>query len=113
MSATGATLQPPMTRGQARVARLPYGWPLYAAFGTTPDLTPFMAVPAQADLNAKNTALAYGAAASAHMDFADADRAPMHQLNEIVWKSVRGANSPMPAPVHRYRPLADAAAEVR
>ena len=28
MSATGATLQPPITRVQARYARLPYGWPL-------------------------------------------------------------------------------------
>ena len=36
MSATGATLQPPITRVQARQARLPYGWPLYAAFGLFP-----------------------------------------------------------------------------
>jgi polysaccharide biosynthesis protein PslJ len=36
MSATGATLQPPITRVQARYARLPYGWPLYAAFGLFP-----------------------------------------------------------------------------
>jgi hypothetical protein len=39
------------------------------------------------------------------MDFDDYDRAPMHALNEIIWKSVRGADSPMPAPVHRYRPI--------
>jgi hypothetical protein len=42
------------------------------------------------------------------MDFSDNDRAPMHLLNEIIWRSVRGADSPMPPPVHRYRPLADA-----
>ena len=36
MSATGATLQPPITRVQARYARLPYGWPLYTAFGLFP-----------------------------------------------------------------------------
>jgi polysaccharide biosynthesis protein PslJ len=36
MSATGVTLQPPITRVQARHARLPYGWPLYAAFGLFP-----------------------------------------------------------------------------
>jgi len=36
MSATGATLQPPMTRGQTRTWRLPYGWPLYVAFGLFP-----------------------------------------------------------------------------
>ena len=36
MSATAASLQPPMTRVRARTARLPYGWPLYAAFGLFP-----------------------------------------------------------------------------
>jgi hypothetical protein len=33
----------------------------------------------------------------------------MHVLNEIIWKSVKGASSPMPPPVHRFRPLIDAA----
>jgi len=32
---------------------------------------------------------------------------PMHQLNEIIWKSVIGANSPMPPPVRRYRALVE------
>ena len=36
MSATGATLQPPITRARARHATLPYAWPLYAAFGLFP-----------------------------------------------------------------------------
>ncbi len=36
MSATAAALQPPITRVRARTARLPYGWPLYAAFGLFP-----------------------------------------------------------------------------
>ncbi|HEV7534134.1 MAG TPA: hypothetical protein VGP90_00785, partial [Acidimicrobiia bacterium] len=36
MSAIGATLQPPITRVQARTARVPYGWPLYIAFGLFP-----------------------------------------------------------------------------
>jgi hypothetical protein len=36
MSAIGATLQPPTTRVQARTARVPYGWPLYLAFGLFP-----------------------------------------------------------------------------
>src|SRR5918992_2060600 len=36
MSATGATLQPPITRVQTRTARLPYGWPLYTVFGLFP-----------------------------------------------------------------------------
>jgi len=30
----------------------------------------------------------------------EADLAPELALNEILWKSVRGADSPMPPPVH-------------
>ncbi|HEX4710451.1 bifunctional YncE family protein/alkaline phosphatase family protein [Phenylobacterium sp.] len=77
--------------------------PFYAAFGTTADLTPFKGLPAQWDLNEKNSPEAYGARESAKMNFAEADEAPMRQLNEIIWKSVKGADSPMPPPVHRYR----------
>ncbi|HEV3365157.1 MAG TPA: O-antigen ligase family protein [Acidimicrobiia bacterium] len=36
MSTTAAALQPPVTRVRAKTARLPYGWPLYAAFGLFP-----------------------------------------------------------------------------
>ncbi|MFI4936479.1 MAG: alkaline phosphatase family protein [Caulobacterales bacterium] len=93
---------PPMSQFDAAAT------PLYAAFGDKPDLTPYTAIAPMVDLNAKNTVTSYGAAASSRMDFSDNDRAPMHQLNEIIWKSVKGAESPMPAPVHRYRPLADA-----
>jgi YVTN family beta-propeller protein len=79
--------------------------PFYAAFGTTADLTGYKALPAQYDVNEMNPPTAYGARESAKMNFADADEAPMHRLNEIIWKSVKGANSPMPPPVHRYRAL--------
>jgi YVTN family beta-propeller protein len=79
--------------------------PFFAAFGTTPDLTPFTALPAQFDVNEKNPPTAYGAKESARMDFRDPDNAPVRRLNEIIWKSVMGADSPMPPPVHRYRAL--------
>jgi hypothetical protein len=59
-------------------------------------------------VNAKNAADAEGAAASNRMDFSTVDRAPMHALNEIIWKSVKGKDSAMPVPVHRFRPLVDA-----
>jgi hypothetical protein len=39
------------------------------------------------------------------MDFSELDEVPMGQLNEVIWKSVKGANSLMPTPVHRFRPL--------
>ena len=82
--------------------------PMYASFGTTVDATPFNAMQPLIDVNATNTKDSYGAMASSRMDFSDVDRAPMHALNEILWKSIKGADAPMPAPVHRFRPLMDA-----
>jgi len=88
---------PPMSQFDAAAT------PLYASFGTTADSTPYDALPPRIDLNQKNTLEAYGALASNRMDFADVDRAPMYELNEILWKSIKGADSVMPLPVHRYR----------
>jgi hypothetical protein len=34
------------------------------------------------------------------MNFAKEDMADDFLLNQAIWKSVRGAESPMPAPVH-------------
>ena len=50
-------------------------------------------------LDEKNAANAWGAEASLAMNFAEADMTPEYELNEILWKSVRGADSPMPPPV--------------
>ena len=43
------------------------------------------------------------------MDFREADRTPERDLNEIVWRSVRGADSPMPPPARAafVRPRAE------
>jgi YVTN family beta-propeller protein len=83
--------------------------PFYAAFGTQADLQPFDVLPAQYDVNEKNPPTAFGAQASAAMNFRDLDAAPVRKLNEIIWKSVMGKDSPMPAPVHRYRAVVHAA----
>jgi hypothetical protein len=77
--------------------------PLYAAFSEKPDLTPFAHVKPQVDVMEKNTIRAYGARRSMKMDFRDVDEAPMAELNEILWKSIKGEESPVPAPVHRVR----------
>jgi len=37
---------------------------------------------------------------SSRMDFAHADRAPADRLNEIIWKSIKGADSVMPPTPH-------------
>ncbi len=73
--------------------------PMWNAFAAQPDLTPYTARPAQVDLDARNTNVAWGARESQKMDFSEPDKADDIALNEIVWRSVRGADSPMPAPV--------------
>ena len=52
----------------------------------------------RAKLNAKS---AFGAEESAQMDFSKEDAADDLVLNEIIWRNVRGAKSPMPAPIRR------------
>jgi phospholipase C len=98
---------PPMSQYDAAAM------PMYASFGIEPNPTPYSAMQPRVNLNEKNTEKSYGANRSRRMDFSDVDRAPMHALNEILWKSVKGADSPMPPPVHRFRPLTEAATESR
>lgn len=87
---------PPMTQYDAAAL------PMYNSFGTKPDLTPYQAVSPKIDVNEKNTQLAWGAKESLEMNLDEVDQAPMLALNEIIWKSVKGADSQMPLPVHRY-----------
>ncbi len=84
---------PPMSQYDA-AAR-----PLFAAFSEKPDLAPFRALPARVPLDERNASDAPGAEASLRMNLREPDRAPERELNEIVWRSVRGAHSEMPAPV--------------
>jgi hypothetical protein len=88
---------PPMTQYDAAAN------PMYAAFGTSRDLTPYTVLRNRVDLNAKNSASAWGARKSLAIDFSDVDLAEMHDLNEILWKSVKGADSAMPPPIHRFQ----------
>ena len=74
--------------------------PMYGSFQAKADLTPYEHLPANVDLNAKNTVASWGAAESGKMDFHEADAADDRQLNEIIWRSVRGSERPMPPPVH-------------
>jgi hypothetical protein len=81
--------------------------PMYASFGTTPVVTPFGVIAPMIDVSAKDTKYSPGAKLSSKMNFSDFDLAPMHALNRIIWKSVKGKDSVMPPPVHRFRPLID------
>lgn len=72
--------------------------PMFAAFQGTPDLTPYTARPETQQMEEKNAPTAWGA--ELKMNFAREDAADEQLLNQAVWKSVRGAASPMPAPIH-------------
>jgi len=84
---------PPMSQYDAAAT------PMQAAFTAQPDPAPYTARPARVSVDERNDPAAYGSDASAAMNFAEPDRAPDLELNEIVWKSVRGAGSAMPPPV--------------
>ena len=71
---------------------------MYRSFQAAPDLRPYDAVPENINMEEKNERTAWGAGLK--MNFAREDAADEFLLNEAVWKSVRGAASPLPAPVH-------------
>ena len=88
---------PPMSQYDAAAT------PMYASFSDQADPKPFDHLKPQVDVMEKNTLRSYGARRSMKMDFRDVDEAPMAELNEILWKSIKGADSVVPAPVHRVR----------
>ena len=95
---------PPMSQYDAAAA------PMFDAFAERPDTTPYTVRPARVSLTETNRQDAPGAQASLRMNLVEADLAPERELNEIVWKSIRGADSVMPAPIRAafVRPIADA-----
>lgn len=73
--------------------------PMYRSFGSKLDPKPYSHLPPNVDLYETNNALAWGAKLSEELDFTKEDAADDLLLGEIVWRSVRGASSPMPPPV--------------
>jgi YVTN family beta-propeller protein len=84
----------PMTQFDAAAA------PMFNSFQARPDLRPYDLAPPQVDLGARNTAASWGSAASGRMNFSKEDATDEQALNQIIWHSVRGDTTPMPAPVH-------------
>ena len=73
--------------------------PMYNSFQATPDSRPYQHRVPRANLEDKNTAAAWGAKLSERFDLTKEDRADDLLFNEVIWRSVRGPSSPMPAPV--------------
>lgn len=95
---------PPMSQYDAAAT------PMFGAFAARPDPAPFAARPARVSLTETNREDAPGAQASLRMNMVEADLAPERELNEILWKSVRGEHAVMPPPVRAafVRPVGDA-----
>jgi len=72
--------------------------PMYASFQAQPDLRPYIAEAARVNLDERNSKTAWGADLTKDMNLAKEDAADDLLLNEMIWRSVRGPESRMPAP---------------
>ncbi len=73
--------------------------PMFHSFQAEPNLTPYTHIPAKVSLTELNTEKSWGAKQSLAFDFDKEDAADDLLFNEVIWRSVKGANSPMPPPV--------------
>jgi YVTN family beta-propeller protein len=83
---------PPMSQYDAAAL------PMYECFSSTPDLTPYTLLPARVDIDERNVADNESARRSAQFNLAKEDAVPDMDMNEVIWKSVKGESSVMPAP---------------
>ena len=60
------------------------------------DARPYVHKVPDADLEERNSLHGWGAEASAKFDLSKPDAANDLLFNQVIWRSVRGANSPMP-----------------
>jgi hypothetical protein len=70
---------------------------MFNAFQQAADTRPYDVLRPNVDLEEKNPVSAWGS--KIKMNFAKEDAADDLLLNEVIWRSVRGAAHPMPPPV--------------
>ena len=73
--------------------------PMFDSFQASPDATPYTHEVPTYDPKTLNVAGAWGAKLSEGFDLTKEDQADDLLFNEVIWKSVKGAKSIMPAPV--------------
>ena len=83
---------PPMSQYDAAAL------PMYNCFTNKPDLTPYNVKPPQVNLEQRNVAVNESSKRSESFNLAKEDKVPDLDLNEVIWKYVKGENSEMPAP---------------
>jgi YVTN family beta-propeller protein len=75
--------------------------PMFGSFQESADLRPYDQERPRIDLQAINPKTAYGADRAAKMDFREYDRVNDFELNEILWRSIKGKAAPLPPAVRR------------
>ncbi|MDB5003583.1 MAG: hypothetical protein JWQ34_1808 [Mucilaginibacter sp.] len=83
---------PPMSQYDAAAM------PLYDCFTNKPDFTRYTLKAPQVDIEKRNVAVNRSSKRSEMFNLADEDKVPDLELNDVVWKSVKGEDSVMPAP---------------
>jgi YVTN family beta-propeller protein len=74
--------------------------PMTNAFQATANPAPYTAEKPRIPLDTRNPAVSATAARSGRMDFSEADRIDDDELNDILWRAIRGTDPP--APVRSY-----------
>jgi YVTN family beta-propeller protein len=83
---------PPMSQYDAAAI------PLFDCFSNTPDLSPFVAKAPLIDLQKRNIAVNESSKRSQFFNLAKEDAVPERDLNEVIWKYMKGEDAVMPAP---------------
>ena len=86
------SIMPPMS--QYDVAALPF----YKCFTSKPVFTPFQVKPAQVSIDSRNVAVNESSRRSEFFNLANEDKVPDRDMNEVIWKAIKGENAIMPAP---------------
>ncbi len=74
--------------------------PMYNAFRKEADLAPYAVRPVSEEMRTRrNDENAWGAEFTAQLHLEKEDSGDDQLFNEIIWRNVKGADSPMPAPV--------------
>ena len=83
---------PPMSQYDAAAV------PLFECFTNKADLRPYVVKQPQINLDNRNVAINESSRRSELFDFSKEDAAPDLDLNEVIWKSIKGEHAIMPAP---------------
>ena len=83
---------PPMSQYDAAAE------PMWRCFTSKADSTPFKSILPTVNLKEKNTKQDKLARLSASLDFSKEDNVPDLLFNQLLWKAIKGVNTPVPAP---------------